>query len=162
VDNISKHITYREATKSYTAERLGIDNIPNDEQLVNMKTLADNVFEPLREGLDNKPINIAIFFRSPELNSNIPGASSRSEHMAYGTSAAIDLDNDGREQFGWPSNRDIFFYIKNNLEFRQLIWEHGDNTNPSWVHVSYNPNDNKKQILKAIKVGNRTKYINFT
>ena len=144
--NISDHITYSEATKSITALRLGIDNTPNEDQLDNMRKLALNIFEPLREGLGNKPINISIFYRSPELNKHIPNASTTSQHTAT-RGAAIDLDNDNMPS-DWPTNKQIFNYIKDNLEFDQLIYEHGDIHNPDWVHVSYNEDNNRKQVLK--------------
>jgi hypothetical protein len=56
----------------------------------------------------------------------------------------------------------VFDYIKGNLNFDQLIWEFGDDANPDWVHVSYKVNGNqRKQILKAVKSGNTTRYVPF-
>ena len=76
---ISDHITYKEATQSNTAIRKGIDNTPNDEQLLNIIEIAKKVFEPLRNGLGDKPIRINSFFRSLELNKAI-GGSTKSQH----------------------------------------------------------------------------------
>ena len=84
---ISKHISYKEGAYSNTATRKGIDNTPNDEQLENMKLVADKVFEPLRKWVSG-PIKINSFFRCPELNKAI-GGSSKSQHCK---GQAIDID----------------------------------------------------------------------
>lgn len=142
--NISEHITYNEAVKSFTALKYGIENIPNEYQLKNMILLAEAIFEPLR-AFFNKPIAVTSFFRSKALNSKLKG-SRNSQHMAN-NGAAIDLDAD---LYGGLTNKEIFFYIKNNLVFDQLIAEFPDETdNPSWVHVSYKDKNNRKQVLVA-------------
>lgn len=146
---ISKHISIKEATRSNTAERLGIDNFPDSPTLVNMQALAENVFEPLREHFGH-PIYITSFYRSPELNKAI-GGSHRSQHCK---GQAIDID----DVIGSSTNADFFNYIKDNLEFDQLIWEFGNNDSPNWVHVSYNTDNNRGNILKASKENGKTKY----
>ena len=147
---ISKHISGREAIESYTAKRRGIENIPSEYQLVNMVALAENVFEPLRKWVGG-PIKINSFFRSPELNKAI-GGSSKSQHCE---GRAIDID----DTYGWKSNAEMYNYIKNNLDFDQLIWEFGTDNNPDWVHVSYVSVDgNRRRCLKAEKVNNKTTY----
>ena len=143
--NISKHISYKEANHSDTATRRGIKNEPNDEQLAAMKVLAKNVFEPLRVHF-NEPIHINSFFRSVALNKTI-GGSRTSQHC---TGEAIDIKGTNG-----ITNKQLFDYIKNNLEFDQLIWEFGTDKNPDWVHVSYTTTQlNRKSILKAVKGGN--------
>jgi hypothetical protein len=142
MENISKHISYKEATRSITAIRNNIINNPNEKELENMKALAENVFEPLREALGGKPIHIASFYRGKYLNDLIGGAVG-SQHMAQ-RGAAIDLDNDSLEN---PTNREIFDYIKDNLDFDQLIYERNFDGNPGWVHVSFNKDRNKNQVL---------------
>lgn len=147
---ISKHISGREAIESYTAKRRGIENIPSEYQLTNMVAIAENVFEPLRKWVGG-PIKINSFFRSPELNKAI-GGSSKSQHCE---GRAIDID----DVYGHKSNAEMFNYIKNNLDFDQLIWEFGTDDNPDWVHVSYVSVDgNRRRCLKAEKVNNRTTY----
>jgi hypothetical protein len=142
MDKISEHITYEEATKSYTALKYGIDNIPNEDQLKNMILLAEAVFEPLRTFI-GVPIGITSFFRSKALNSKLKG-SRTSQHMAN-NGAAIDLD---ASIYGRITNLDIFYYIKENLEFDQLIAEHPDEEgNPAWIHVSYKEKNNRKQVF---------------
>ena len=153
MENISKHISYKEATFSNTAKARKIDNTPNDIQLSNMKLLAEKVFEPLREKIDN-PIRISSFFRSIALNKAI-GGSSTSQHTAT-NGAAMDL-----QAIKGATNRDIFDYIKDNLTVDQLIYEFGDVQNPAWVHVSYKKEGNRNQILRAIKVNGKTKYIKW-
>tara|TARA_R110002073_G_scaffold157039_1_gene312312 strand:- start:1277 stop:1732 length:456 start_codon:yes stop_codon:yes gene_type:complete len=147
---ISKHISYKEGVYSITATRRGISNDPDDEQLVNMELIAEKVFEPLREYVGG-PIKINSFFRSPDLNKAI-GGSSKSQHCK---GQAIDID----DTFGVVANSDMYNYIKNNLDFDQLIWEFGDDDNPNWVHVSYvSEFDNRKRCLRAYKGNGKTLY----
>ena len=152
---ISKHISYKEATKSVTALRLGIDNTPNEYQLQNMELIAEKVFEPLRKAVGG-PIKINSFMRVEKLNQAI-GGSSRSQHCQ---GRAIDLD----DTYGYMSNNDMYDYIKKNLDFDQLIFEFPDDKgNASWIHVSYvDADSNRKRCLKAIKENNKTKYIDIT
>ena len=150
---ISFNISYLEATKSATAKRNDILNEPNESQLENMKLLAEKVFEPLRKGLGNHPINIASFFRSAELNKVIGGAKN-SQHMAN-NGAAMDIDLDGSK---YLYNYQAFNFIKDHLNFDQLIWEFGDKYNSDWVHVSYKKDSNRMQVLKAEKKNEKTVY----
>ena len=148
---ISEHISYREGVYSTTATRLGIDNTPNDEQLENMELVAEEVFEPLRAYVGG-PIKINSFFRSPKLNTAI-GGSSKSQHCK---GQAIDID----DTFGRATNAEMYHWIKENLEFDQMIWEFGDDDNPNWVHVSYvSKEDNSNRCLKAYKENGKTKYM---
>tara|TARA_R100001015_G_C4569215_1_gene127581 strand:+ start:312 stop:770 length:459 start_codon:yes stop_codon:yes gene_type:complete len=147
---ISKHISYKEGIKSNTATRLGIENEPNKEQLENMKLLAEKVFEPLRLEVGG-PIKVNSFFRSPELNKAI-GGSSKSQHCK---GQAIDID----DTFGRMKNAEMYYYIKSELDFDQMIWEFGTDGNPDWVHVSYvSPEKNRNRCLKAYKENGKTKY----
>ena len=157
MDNISKHITYNEATKSYAALKHGILNVPTEQQLINMILLAEAIFEALRAFV-GKPIAVTSFFRSKALNSKLKG-SRTSQHMAN-NGAAMDIDAD---IYGYITNKDIFDYIKDNLNFDQLIAEYPDDKgNPSWVHVSYKEKGNRKQVFIAYPIGNgRTKYIPY-
>lgn len=151
---ISEHISYKEATRSVTALRLGIDNTPNEYQLQNMELIAKNVFEPLRKAVGG-PIKINSFMRVEKLNKAI-GGSSRSQHCQ---GRAMDLD----DTYGHWTNAEMYHYIKNNLDFDQIIWEFGTNKNPDWVHVSYvDADSNRKRCLKAIKENGKTKYIDIT
>jgi hypothetical protein len=157
MDKISDHISYNEATSSYLALKYGITNIPNEIQLKNMILLAEAVFEPLRAFI-GYPLAITSFFRSKALNSKLKG-SRTSQHMAN-NGAAMDIDAD---VYGHTTNKEIFDYIKDNLNFDQLIAEYPDDKgNASWVHVSYKEKGNRKQIFIAYPIGNgRTKYIPY-
>ena len=148
--SISKHISYKEGVYSRTATRLGIKNNPNAEQMKNMISIAEEVFEPLRAYVGG-PIKINSFFRSPELNKAI-GGSTKSQHC-HGQ--AIDLD----DTFGRCTNAEMFKFIKEHLDFDQIIWEFGNDENPDWVHVSYvSPDQNRKRCLKAFKENGKTNY----
>ena len=150
MEKISEHISYKEAVRSSTAKRLGIENTPTEFDLKRMKSISENIFEPLREAV-NGPIRINSFFRSKELNKAV-GGSGTSQHCR---GEAFDLD----DSYGHMSNADMFKFIKDNLSFDQMIWEFGDENNPDWVHVSYvSPQENRNRCLKAYKYQGKTKY----
>ena len=153
MENISEHISYSEAIYSPTAIEKKISNEPNDEQLDSMKAVATNIFERVRAHF-GKPIRINSFFRSGALNKAVGGAIT-SQHCK---GEAIDVT-------GLPygtKNSEIFHYIKDNLDFDQLIWEHGDSKEPLWVHFSYNLRGNRRKCLRAVKDHNgKTIYQNF-
>lgn len=132
---MGKYFTVNELCKSDTARLRGIDNTPNAIQISNMEELIKNVLDPLRETY-GKPINVNSGFRCPALNKAVGGAKN-SEHLS---GCAADIDVHSKE-----GNKQLFELIqKLNLPFRQLI----DESNFSWVHVSYNKNDIKRQVLK--------------
>lgn len=149
---ISEHLDLSEVTRSETAKRKGISNEPTAEHLENFKKLAENIFEPIRNHF-NVPIHISSGYRSKELNTAI-GGSLTSQHCK---GQAIDIDMDGSSN--GVTNKMVFEFIKSTLNFDQLIWEFGNDSNPDWVHVSFEPTGKqRKQILKATKVGGATKY----
>ena len=149
--NLSQNLTLEEVTKSSTANRLNIDNTNMTvDVLENLKSLAENVFQPARDQLG--PIRVSSGYRSPELNKAIGGAIT-SQHSK---GEALDLQGINFE------NSKLFGYIKDNLEFDQLIWEFGDDDNPDWVHVSYKKNgENRNMILKSVKANGNTVYENW-
>tara|TARA_Y100001937_G_scaffold51645_1_gene71657 strand:- start:991 stop:1461 length:471 start_codon:yes stop_codon:yes gene_type:complete len=151
MEKISKHISYHEGTYSRTAERRDLDNTPNKEQLKCMKEVAENLFEPLREWVGG-PIKINSFFRGEPVNTAI-GGSTRSQHMK---GQAIDID----DTFRHKTNAEMYHYIKDNLDFDQMIWEFGTDKNPNWLHISWvSHRPNRKKLTIAKKVNGRTKYI---
>ena len=151
---ISKHVSYKEGVRSNTATRRGIDNTPTDDHLHFMEIIAHEIFEPLREWVGG-PIKINSFYRSRALNEAI-GGSTLSQHMR---GQAIDID----DVYGHKTNKEMFHYIKENLDFDQMIWEFGNDENPDWIHVSYVGADrNRKKILRAVRESGKTKYIDIT
>lgn len=150
MNKISEHISYKEGIHSHTAKLRGIRNIPSEKSLSNMKALADNVFEPLREWVGG-PIKINSFYRSPSLNSAIGG--SRSSQHCKGE--AVDID----DLYGHKTNSEMFWWIVKNVEFDQIIWEFGNRNNPDWIHVSYKQNGpNRNRLLRAVRKYGRTHY----
>jgi len=148
---LSKNLSIAEVIKSNTATRKGIDNSPTDEHLENLKALATNVFQPMRDQLG--AISVSSGYRSKDLNTAIKG-SKTSQHCK---GEALDLDNDFKVDRA--TNTEIFNYIKDNLEFDQLIWEYGDEKKPDWVHVSYTTSKkNRYQILRCKRVNGKPKY----
>jgi hypothetical protein len=151
---LSTNLSLAEVTRSETAKRRGISNMPTAEHIENFKKLAVNIFQPIREHF-GKPIIISSGYRSAELNKAIGGSLS-SQHCS---GEAIDIDMDGTD----ITNAQIFNYIKDNLNFDQMIWEFGTDTNPDWVHVSFAANrSQRKQILVAKKVNGKTTYIPYS
>ena len=145
---ISKHISYKEGVRSDYAKKHKIENEPNDEQLGNMKLLAKEVFEPRREWVGG-PIRINSMYRSEDLNAGLNG-SLKSSHLK---GQAMDITSMGKK-----TNAEMFYFIKDNLDFDQLIWEYGKR-NPMWLHVSFNSVKNRKQVLVIKEVG-QYKYYN--
>lgn len=147
---LTSNLSLAEVTKSATAIRKGIANTPTATHLIALKEVSKNIFQPCREHF-GKPLAVTSGYRSEELNEAING-SKRSQHSK---GEALDLDAD---VFGGFSNAELFNYIKNNLDFDQLIWEFGNNNNPAWVHCSYKTQGNRNEVLIAVKTNNKTTY----
>lgn len=152
---LTKNLSLQEMLKSRTATRLGLSNSPNEEHVKNMQALAENIFQPLRDYF-GVPIHISSGYRSEALNNAIGGSKS-SQHCK---GEAMDIDRDGYSQ---PNNAQIFEYIKNNLDFDQMIWEFGTQQNPEWVHVSHKRDGkNRAELLVAYKTSyGKTRYRQF-
>jgi hypothetical protein len=150
MSRISKHISNKEAFKSGNASRAGIKNEPTPFQLQNMKMVANKCFEPLREW-HNDPIYVSSFLRSKALNEITPGASKTSQHLqgeyTKKEEGALDIDCDVYDN--GLTNAEAFYWLRENVEFDQLIWEFGDDENPAWVHISYRKGANRGQVLQA-------------
>jgi hypothetical protein len=147
---LSKNLALAEVTRSETAKRKGISNMPTPEHIENFKKLAENVFQPIREHF-GVPIHLSSGYRSAALNKAVGGSSS-SQHC---TGEAIDIDMDGTS----ITNKQVFDFIRENVNFDQMIWEFGSDTNPDWVHVSYeSTGKQRKQVLKAVKQAGKTIY----
>ena len=147
--NLTQNFSLAEMTKSETALRLDLPNDPEPDHLENMKALAENVLQPVRNyfGMGVK-VNSA--YRHPDVNKAV-GGSTTSDHCK-GMAADIEIP-------GIP-NAELAEWIQDNIEFRQLILEFYTPGVPDsgWVHVSYNSSDNKKQVLTAMKENGKTVY----
>jgi zinc D-Ala-D-Ala carboxypeptidase len=151
---LSKYVSLAEVTRSDTAKRKGISNEPTPEHLENLKVISEEVFDKIREHF-GVPIFISSGYRSAALNKAI-GGSATSDHN---NGRALDLDQDGHGN--GVTNMDVFKFIVDNLEFDQCIYEFGTDKNPDWVHVGYRKGANRKQVLRAIKEGGKTKYVPY-
>jgi hypothetical protein len=152
---LSNYVSLAEVTKSDTAKRKGISNEPTPEHLENLKTISTEVFDKVREHF-GVPIYISSGYRSAALNKAIGGSSTSDHNLGR----ALDLDQDGRGN--GVTNMEVFEFIKDNLEFDQLIGEfQRADGNFDWVHVGYRKGANRKQILVAYKEGTKTKYKPF-
>lgn len=152
---LSEHLDLSEVVRSESAKRKGISNMPTAEHIANFKVLAEKIFEPIRIHF-RCPIIISSGYRSKELNAAI-GGSATSQHCS---GEAIDIDMDGTPN--GVTNRMVFDFIKDNLEFDQLIYEFGNSENPDWVHVSYETTGaQRKQVLRASRINGKTVYSNY-
>lgn len=150
---IGKYLTLEECCKSATATRLGIDNQPNQQQIFALKALATNVYDKCCEHFLLK-IPVTSGFRSKALNDSISGSSGSSQHMK---GEAFDLDLTGT--MNGVTNAQLFNYIRYNLKFDQLIWEFGTDTNPSWIHVSYNVTGScRGNIFRGFRANGKVHY----
>jgi zinc D-Ala-D-Ala carboxypeptidase len=140
--NLSKNLSLAEVTKSATAKRRGIANEPTIEHLENLKAVAENIFQPIREEF-MCPIFVSSGYRSEALNQAIGGVKPLSI-----VKVRLDLDAD---VYGVITNADIFHFALDRLDFDQLIWEFGTDENPDWVHISFN----KDSKIESIKSGIR-------
>ena len=161
---LSKNLSLSEMLKSGTASRLGLDNKPTEAHIENMKVFAEKIFQPIRDYF-GVPFRISSGYRSESLNKAIGGAHKYKDGKYIATSQhckgeAVDLD---RDHAGDPNNAEVFHYIKDNLDFDQLIWEFGTEENPNWIHVSYHVDGKQRgQILVAYKDANKkTRYKSY-
>tara|TARA_R100001463_G_scaffold44370_1_gene92210 strand:+ start:3022 stop:3495 length:474 start_codon:yes stop_codon:yes gene_type:complete len=144
---ISKNFTKAEMIRSNTATRLGISNEPNEDAIDNLVLLAKNLLQPLRQHLG--PIRITSGFRSPDLCVAL-GSKKTSQHTLGMAADCVFISR------GKMDNKKLFdAVIGLNLEFDQMINEF----DYKWIHISYNKDNNRKQILDAYKdENNKTKY----
>ena len=150
---LSEHLSLAEVTNSPGAKRLGINNTPTAQHILNLKLLAEKVFEPIRQHF-GKPLKVSSGYRSKALNEATRGASSTSQHCS---GEALDLDQDAAGT--GITNKMVFDYIRANLAFDQLIWEYGTDLNPDWVHVSYeSTGKQRKQVMRCRRVNGKPTY----
>ena len=147
--NLSKSFTLNELTKSQEATRLGIDNTPNEEHILNLKLLCENVLQPIRD-FYGMPLSVSSGYRSAALCEAI-GSSSKSQHTK-GQAADFEI-------FG-VANKDLAGFVVKNLDYDQCILEFWNENEPNsgWVHCSFNALGNRKQFLKAEKLNGRVVY----
>jgi hypothetical protein len=148
--NLTKNFTLAEMTKSETALRYDMDNTPSEQEIAALKLLAEKVLQPVRDHF-GRGVKVNSGFRHPDVNAKV-GGSKTSDHCR-GQAADIEIP-------GVP-NAELAEWIKDNLEFRQLILEFYTPGIPDsgWVHVSYVAEDNKKQVLTATKQNGKTVYL---
>ena len=146
---LTENFSLSEMTKSETALRQGLDNIPGDEEIENLRKLAENVLQPIREAY-GRGVKVNSGFRHPDVNAAVGG--SRTSDHCKGQAADIEIPG--------VANADLAQWIVDNCEFRQVILEFYTPGIPDsgWVHVSYVEGDNKKQVLTAMKENGKTVY----
>ena len=148
--NLTANFSLHELTKSETALRMGFDNTPGEAETESLRLLAEKVLQPVRDHY-GKGVKVNSGYRSPESNAAV-GGSKTSDHCK-GQAADIEIP-------GVP-NAELAQWIMDNLEYTQLILEFYTPGIPDsgWVHVSYDPDNLKKQELTAMKVAGKTQYV---
>ena len=148
--NLTTNFTLSEMTKSETALRFGMANDPSETEIGNLKTLCENVLQPVRDHY-GKGVKVNSGFRHPLVNAKV-GGSTTSDHCK-GMAADIEIPG--------VANGQLAEWIQDNLEFTQLILEFYTPGVPDsgWVHVSYNPENLKKQVLTATRENGKTVYL---
>ena len=149
--NLTKNFTLSEMVKSETALRHGMDNTPGEAEIENLKQLAEKVLQPVRDAY-GKGVKVNSGYRHPEVNAKV-GGSKTSDHCK-GQAADIEIPG--------VANADLAKWITENLDFTQVILEFYTPGIPDsgWVHVSYDPENLKKQVLTATKQNGKTVYLN--
>ena len=141
---VTMHFTIEEMYASDTAKRLGIDNKPTTQKMINLVYLCAFVLEPLRVAM-NEPIKIGSGYRCEKLNKAVGGVYN-SQHLK-GQAADLCIDGDIQKGRRW------FEYIRKHLPFDQLIWEKNPKTGSCWVHVSFVYPDfgkNRRQVIENL------------
>jgi hypothetical protein len=148
---LTENFSLHELTKSETALRLNLDNTPNEDTIDSLRLLAQKVLQPVRDHY-GMGVKVNSGYRSPESNAAV-GGSKTSDHCK-GQAADIEIPS--------VPNAELAQWIMYNLDYTQLILEFYTPGIPDsgWVHVSYDPNNLKKQELTAMKVDGKTQYIN--
>lgn len=157
--NISVYVAYSDATRSETAIANKIDNTPDTNTLTSMKHVASNIFDPCYEYMLKKygiKIKVNSFFRHPNVDYQVQlqaynaGRSKKVPtlgHSQHCRGEAIDI-NAGKY------NTELFYYIKNNIKYDQMLWEFGTKNAPNWVHVSLTKGSNRNQVARIETGGN--------
>ena len=149
---LAKNFTLNELIKSSTADRMGLNNWPQDDGvLVNLTNVANHILQPVRDEFG--PVRVNSGYRGPELNKAV-GGSSKSQHC-HGEAADFECSRIG--------NYTLAKWISENLEFDQLILEFYEQGKPSsgWVHCSYKTDgNNRNKIMTALRVNGKTQYKN--
>jgi Peptidase M15 len=146
---LTPNFTLRELTASSTADRLGIDNTPNAQEIDNLRTLCEEILQPARDALGAIRVNSA--FRSQALNSAVGGVPDSDHRLGF---AADIMPASMTTSFG---TRTLAEWIAENVLFDQVILEFGTINDPNWIHVSAAPRK-RKQILRAFSSGGETVY----
>lgn len=138
--NLTENFTLNELIYSVTAEKNKIDNRPSVQVIANLKSLCENVLQPLRNAL-GCPIVITSGFRCAILNKKVGGQSNSQHLMGQAADLVVPQKN----------LKDVFNYIKSHLNYDQLLYEYSKTD--KWIHVSFrNDGHNRKQAIDNYKV----------
>ena len=140
---LSKNFTLEEFIRSSTAERMGIDNVPKDEEVIeNMKALCLEVLQPLRDYV-GAPVHINSGYRCPELNVAVGGVKNSQHCRGEAADIRIASPKQGREWAAW---------IEDNCRFDQMLLERNKN-GAVWLHVSCKRDaEANRQVFKKLEI----------
>jgi len=137
--NLSKNFSLHEMIVSESAARFDFleQYDPPDAVVLNLEQLCKNILQPLRDGL-KYPLHVNSGYRCPRVNSSIGGAA-KSQHLTGHAADIADFKN-GNEFL-------LRKIVELKLPFDQMINEF----HFRWVHVSFDPAKNRRQVLEAVK-----------
>lgn len=141
-DKISEHLTVADVVRSTTATVKKIKNIPTEEELQHLKDLAEHVYEPVWVYMEGLMV-ITSGYRSKALNTAVKGSTTSFHCKGMG----IDLMSTHPHK----TNKDLFNFIKDNLNFTELGWEKYYKDQPVWVHVGYDKNRCTEKEIFTVK-----------
>ena len=146
---LTENFSLHEMTKSETALRHGLDNSPGEQEIENLRRLCEHVLQPIRDAY-GRGVKVNSGFRHPDVNAAVGG--SRTSDHTRGMAADIEIPG--------VANYDLAKYIEDYFDYTQLILEFYTPGIPDsgWVHVSYDPNNLKKQSLTAMRENGKTVY----
>jgi len=146
---LTQNFSLAEMVKSETALRNGLDNTPGETEIENLRMLCEHVLQPLRDSYQ-RGIKVNSGYRAPDVNAAVGG--SRTSDHCKGQAADIEIP-------GVP-NYDLASYISQYFYFTQLILEFYTPGIPDsgWVHVSYDPNNLKRQVMTAMRENGKIVY----
>ena len=151
---LTPHFSLKEMTRSDTAVRLGIDNIPNDVYRGNLVLLCEHVLEPVRDHFG--PVRVNSGYRSLAVNMSVNKMTATVTKVSqHCTGHAVDFEVDG------VSNYDVAKWCVENIpDFDQVILEFytPGEPNSGWVHVSWSKEKSRKEVLTAVNINHKTEY----
>lgn len=150
---ITEHFSFKELTRSETARRLGLQNVPSAAEMANIQYTAEQL-EKIRAYV-GRGIVVTSCFRSERVNKAVGG----SPTSAHRFGLAADCDAIGLTSLAFAKEI-IKMRDEGKITFDQLILEFPERGDGAWVHVGFRRNSPiRNQIMTATKKNGKTVYL---